>query len=92
VVGLNRYVEEAEEPVELHHLDEEQVRRQAERLAELRSGRDQAAVEKALVAVEDAARGTDNLLYPMREALRLRATLGEVSDRLRKVFGEHRPR
>ena len=45
----------------------------------------------ALKEVEETARGTDNLLHPMREALKARATLGEVSDALRRVFGEHRP-
>ena len=92
VVGVNRFVEDEEGPVELERLDEEAVTRQVARLRELRERRDAAAVEEALGAVEEAARGTDNLLYPMREALRLRATLGEVSDRLRGVFGEHRPR
>ncbi|HEX6130436.1 MAG TPA: methylmalonyl-CoA mutase family protein, partial [Actinomycetota bacterium] len=50
-----------------------------------------AAVERALSAVEETARGTGNLLPPMKEALRVRATLGEVSDVLRNVFGEYRP-
>ncbi len=91
IVGVNRFVEETEDPVEIHKLDEEQVRRQSERLRELREGRDNAAVERALKEVEETARGSDNLLPPMREALRLRATLGEVSDALRHVFGEHHP-
>jgi len=91
VVGVNRWVEDEEEPIEIQRLDERLVAAQVQRLVELRSSRDATAVEKALGAVEDAARGTDNLLPPMREALRLRATLGEVSDRLRSVFGEHRP-
>jgi methylmalonyl-CoA mutase N-terminal domain/subunit len=91
VVGVNRFVDETEEPVELHHLDEEQVRRQSERLRELRDGRDNAEVERALKEVAETARSTDNLLEPMREALRLRATLGEVSDALRGVFGEYQP-
>ncbi|HEX6263546.1 MAG TPA: methylmalonyl-CoA mutase family protein, partial [Actinomycetota bacterium] len=92
VVGVNRYAEDEEEPVELERLDEEAVARQVERLVALREERDAPAVEATLSAVEEAARGTDNLLYPMREALKARATLGEVSDRLRGVFGEHRPR
>jgi methylmalonyl-CoA mutase N-terminal domain/subunit len=91
IVGVNRFVEETEDPVEIHKLDEEQVRRQSERLRELREGRDNAAVEAALKEIEETARGADNLLPPMREALRLRATLGEVSDALRGVFGEHHP-
>jgi methylmalonyl-CoA mutase N-terminal domain/subunit len=91
VVGVNRFVEDHEEPVELHRLDEAAVRAQVERLQALRERRDGGAVERALKEVEEAARGTDNLLYPMREALRARATLGEVSDALRRAFGEHRP-
>ncbi|HZA60700.1 MAG TPA: methylmalonyl-CoA mutase family protein [Actinomycetota bacterium] len=91
VVGVNRFVTDEEEPVELHHLDEEQVRRQSQRLGELRAGRDNGAVERALKEIEETARGSDNLLHPMREALKARATLGEVSDALRRVFGEYRP-
>ena len=92
VVGVNRFVEDEEEPLELQRLDEQLVVRQVERLAELRGRRDAPAVERALDAVEETARGDGNLLPPMRAALKLRATLGEVSDRLRTVFGEHRPR
>jgi methylmalonyl-CoA mutase, N-terminal domain len=91
VVGVNRFVEDAEEPVELQQVDEDAVRAQVARLRELRAGRDQPAVDRALKGVEETARGTDNLLYPMREALKARATLGEVSDALRRVFGQHRP-
>jgi methylmalonyl-CoA mutase, N-terminal domain len=92
VVGVNRWAEEDEEPIELQRIDQEQLRDQAKRLRDLRERRDAAVVERALKEVEDAAGGTDNLLYPMREALKARATLGEVSDALRRVFGEHRPR
>jgi methylmalonyl-CoA mutase, N-terminal domain len=91
VVGVNRFVEHDEEPVELLRMDEEAVGRQVDRLRALREGRDGGAVDRALKEVEQTARGSDNLLYPMREALRARATLGEVSDALRRVFGEHRP-
>ncbi|MGH2547568.1 MAG: methylmalonyl-CoA mutase family protein, partial [Actinomycetota bacterium] len=91
VVGVNRFVEDDEEPVELHRVDEDAVRRQMERLRALRESRDGGAVDRALKEVEEAARGTENVLYPMREALRARATLGEVSDALRRAFGEHRP-
>jgi methylmalonyl-CoA mutase N-terminal domain/subunit len=91
VVGVNRYVEEREEPVELQRLDEDLVRRQIDRLRTLRSERDNAGVDRALKDVGETAGATGNLLPSMREALRLRATLGEVSDALRHVFGEHRP-
>jgi methylmalonyl-CoA mutase N-terminal domain/subunit len=77
--------------VELREEDPDLQRRQAERLREVKRGRDEGAVEAALRALEDAARGTDNLLYPMKEALSAYATLGEVSDALRAAFGEHEP-
>jgi len=91
VVGVNRFVTESDEPVEIQRLDEEHVRQQIARLGDLRRDRDTAAVERALKEVEETARGSDNLLYPMREALRSRATLGEVSDALRRAFGEYHP-
>jgi methylmalonyl-CoA mutase N-terminal domain/subunit len=91
VVGVNRHVEDDGEPVELQRLNEDQVRRQVERLGELRDGRDNPAVEAALKEVEETGRGSDNLLPPMREALKARATLGEVSDALRRAFGEYHP-
>ena len=93
IVGVNRYGSEAgDDPdIELHSVDESIRERQSERLAELKEGRDNAAVERTLVDLKAAAKGTDNLLYPMKEALANLATLGEVSDTLRKVFGEYRP-
>ena len=92
VVGVNRF-QEAEEPsVELQQIAQEELQRQVDRVRELRAHRDGADVDRWLGAVEDAARGTDNLLYPMKEALRARATLGEVSDALRRAFGEYHPR
>jgi methylmalonyl-CoA mutase N-terminal domain/subunit len=91
VVGVNRFVNPTEEPVELHVLDPELERGQIERLKAIRQERDQAAVDESLEALEAAARGDDNLMYPMREALSRYATLGEVSDVLRRVFGEYEP-
>ncbi|MFP5299145.1 MAG: methylmalonyl-CoA mutase family protein, partial [Actinomycetota bacterium] len=91
VVGVNRFVADAEDPVELMSLDPELERNQVKRLQEVRAGRDQGAVDKALAALRDAATGSENLLYPMKEALAAYATLGEVSDVLREVFGEYEP-
>ena len=91
IVGVNRFVDADERPVELQRVSEDDVRRQVIRLQELRATRDADAVRRGLDAVEVAARGTTNLLPPMREALLARATLGEVSDVLRAVFGEYRP-
>src|SRR5436309_5311087 len=91
IVGVNRYVDEAPEPTEVFPIDPELQRRQAERVQQLRGARDQAAVDKSLQDVKDAACGTQNLLYPMKDALRSKATLGEVSDALRDVFGVYQP-
>jgi methylmalonyl-CoA mutase N-terminal domain/subunit len=68
-------------------LEEEQVRR----LHEVRAGRDQAVVDRALAVLQDEAEGTGNLLPPMREALAAYATVGEVAGTLRTVFGTYRP-
>jgi methylmalonyl-CoA mutase N-terminal domain/subunit len=91
VVGVNRFVDAEEKPVELQRISEDEVRKQIARVRTLRANRDGDAVERALADVGTAARGMDNLLPPMKEALRARATLGEVSDVLRDVFGEYRP-
>jgi methylmalonyl-CoA mutase N-terminal domain/subunit len=92
VVGVNRFTLDKEEPYEPLRVDPQIEEDQRERLAALRADRDNDAVEKALEALREAARGTDNLLYPMREALRLRATGGEVSHALRDVWGLYVPR
>jgi methylmalonyl-CoA mutase N-terminal domain/subunit len=93
IVGVNRYtLGGTDNPeMELHTVDETIRERQKERLASLKERRDKAAVEKALAHLRGAAEGSENLLYPMKEALAELATLGEVSDTLRGVFGEYRP-
>jgi methylmalonyl-CoA mutase N-terminal domain/subunit len=91
IVGVNKYVDEAPESPEVFPIDPELQRRQAERVQQLRAERDQPAVDAALDEVRAAARGTQNLLDPMKDALRRRATLGEVSDALREVFGVYQP-
>jgi len=91
VVGVNRFVLAEEEPYEPLRVDPAIEANQAARLAALRSSRDSSAVSSALSAVRSAAEGTDNVLPPMREALRARATVGEVCDTLREVWGLYRP-
>jgi methylmalonyl-CoA mutase, N-terminal domain len=93
IVGVNRFAtESADDPdMELHTVDETIRDRQTERLTEIRDSRDNSAVENALADLKRAAEGSDNLLYPMKEALAELATLGEVSNTLRGVFGEYRP-
>src|SRR4051794_8808402 len=90
IVGVNKFVSDSPEP-EVFPIDPELQRQQSERVKNVRAGRDQAAVDAALADVTAAAKGTQNLLLPMKEALRLRATLGEVSDVLRAEFGVYQP-
>ncbi len=91
MVGVNEFVSEAPPPARLFQPDPAVAAVQAERLARLRAERDAAAAARALDAVERAARGTENLLPRLLEAVRARVTLGEICDRLRAVFGEYRP-
>jgi methylmalonyl-CoA mutase N-terminal domain/subunit len=91
IVGVNKYVDDAPEPGEVFPIDPEMQRHQAERTAKLKASRHQAEVDALLEDVRSAARGTQNLLVPMKEALRRRVTLGEVSDALRDVYGVYQP-
>ncbi|WP_411120768.1 methylmalonyl-CoA mutase [Streptomyces sp. x-19] len=91
VVGVNRFRTDEEEPYEPLRVDPAIEAQQAERLERLRAHRNSHAVTAALGALRKAAEGADNVLYPMREALRARATLGEVCDALREVWGTYVP-
>ena len=91
VVGVNRFTVDEEEPYEPLRVDPTIESEQRARLERVRAERDQSAVDEALGRVRQAAAGTDNLLYPMRDALRARATVGEVSDALRDVWGVYTP-
>ncbi|MFG3658261.1 methylmalonyl-CoA mutase [Streptomyces sp. NPDC047706] len=91
VVGVNRFTVDEEEPYEPLRVDPAIETRQAERLAGLRAGRDSRAVDAALSALREAAEGQDNVLWPMKEALRARATVGDVCNALRDVWGIHVP-
>jgi methylmalonyl-CoA mutase N-terminal domain/subunit len=89
IVGVNRYVEDESEPIELHRIDAEAERRQLERTARVRAGRDAAAVTAALDEVRSTARADANLLPPMHEALRAHATVGEICNVLREEWGTY---
>jgi methylmalonyl-CoA mutase N-terminal domain/subunit len=89
IVGVNKYTEREAEPTPVFRHNEEAVALQLSRLAEFKARRDPTAVDTALARVRAAAAGTDNLLYPMREALRAGATVGEVCNTLRGVFGQY---
>jgi methylmalonyl-CoA mutase N-terminal domain/subunit len=91
VVGVNRFVDADDEPRDVFPVDAAQQAAQADRVARLKADREPDAVASALADLDAAARGTQNLLVPMRVALERRATLGEVADVLRGVFGVYRP-
>jgi methylmalonyl-CoA mutase N-terminal domain/subunit len=88
IVGVNDYVMD-EKPHPILYIDETTATQQVARLEALRKSRDQAAVARALDDLREAARGTDNLMYPILEASRAYATVGEMCDALREVFGEY---
>jgi methylmalonyl-CoA mutase, N-terminal domain len=87
IVGVNTFTEGEEEPIQLHHLDPAAEKRQLERTARVRAERDADETERAIEAVRETAHGEGNLMVPMREALRARATIGEISNALRDEFG-----
>jgi methylmalonyl-CoA mutase N-terminal domain/subunit len=89
VVGVNRFTIDADEPYEPLRVNPAIEAEQRARLATLRADRGDIAPQ--LERIRAAARGTENVLIPMREALRARATVGEVSDALRDVWGEYTP-
>jgi methylmalonyl-CoA mutase, N-terminal domain len=91
IVGVNRYVDDDSEPAEVFPIDPALQSAQVASVRQVRADRDQSAVDAALRDVEAAARGTQNLLVPMKAALAAMATLGEVSDVLRGVFGVYQP-
>jgi methylmalonyl-CoA mutase N-terminal domain/subunit len=92
VVGVNKFTTDEHEhytPLRVNPAIEEE---QGQRLASLRVDRDNEEVQRLLEQIRVTAQGSDNLLYPMKEALRARATVGEVSDALRDVWGQYVPR
>ena len=91
VVGVNRFTVEHEDIPELLRIGPEVEARQTERLARLRLTRDGRAVEAALVRLGQAARGNDNLLPTILEAVKAYATIGEITRTLKDIFGEYQP-
>ncbi len=92
IVGVNEFVEEDEEPVEVLRVDKKLEESQIQRLEMARKERDAAEVAEKLEAVREVARGSGNLLEIMKEALKAGATIGEICDELRAVFGVYQPR
>ncbi len=90
VVGVNRFVEADESPrIEVFRVDPAVEQRQIARLQAVRSGRSVSEWQAAIAAVEAAARGGDNLVPPILHAVEAKATVGELADAMRRVFGEY---
>jgi methylmalonyl-CoA mutase, N-terminal domain len=88
MVGVNDFVSE-EKPLEILQIDESVARRQAERLRKLRADRSKDEVERSLSALRNAAKGKDNLMPYIYDAVKSYATLGEICDAMRDVFGTY---
>jgi len=91
IVGVNEYRVDEDPEVDLEEVTEEDERRQIDRLETVRAERDDEAVDDALAALRETARGDDNLLPPIVDAVKAYATVGEISNVLRDEFGEYRP-
>ncbi|MBI5106058.1 MAG: methylmalonyl-CoA mutase [Solirubrobacterales bacterium] len=91
VVGVNRFVEDEPEVPDLLRVDPESEKQQVERLKAFKADRDQALVERRLEELRGAARGTDNLLPYIKDALRDRCSMGEVCGAMQDVFGKYAP-
>ena len=90
VVGVNKYVTDTVDDVDILKVDPEAERRQLERLKKFKESRDQSAVDAKLAELKRVAEGEGNLLHPIREALAADASIGEVCGAMREVFGEYK--
>ncbi|WP_456398662.1 acyl-CoA mutase large subunit family protein [Mesoaciditoga sp.] len=90
VVGVNKFTIEEEPPKSILKVNDQVEQEQIEKLKKLKGKRDNEKVRKALTALENAARTDDNIMYPIIEAVKVYATLGEISNVLRDVFGEYK--
>ncbi|MEW6015231.1 MAG: methylmalonyl-CoA mutase family protein, partial [Candidatus Zixiibacteriota bacterium] len=92
VVGVNRFISESKEATEILKVNPELEEKQRGRLQELRKRRDNKKVEQALSALEETARGKENIVPAVIDAVESYATVGEISDRLRNIWGEYHER
>ena len=92
IVGLNQFQIEEEPLKDILRIRPEMEQYQKEKLSKVKKERDNGKVKEALAALKKAAQGTENVVPPILEAVKAYATLGEVSDTLREVFGEYRER
>ena len=90
VVGVNRYEQEDEQPIELLRIDPALERKQIGRLEATRARRDGAEVEQALAELKEAAEAGRNLMYPLVDCARARCSEGEMIESLKAVFGSYR--
>jgi methylmalonyl-CoA mutase N-terminal domain/subunit len=90
VVGVNKYVTDQIDDVDVLKVDPESEERQLRRLSEFKQARDSAELERKLEALRDVARGEGNLLHPIRDALAAGGSIGEVCGAMRDVFGEYK--
>jgi methylmalonyl-CoA mutase N-terminal domain/subunit len=89
IVGVNDFVQADEPPLEILYIDETASEKQVAKLERLRHDRDDGAVQRALDALRGAARTSENLMRPILQAVRAYATVGEMCDALRAVWGEY---
>ena len=90
IVGVNKFVTDQIDDVDILKVDPESEQRQLTRLKAFKENRDQAAVDAKLESLRDVARGDGNLLHPIRAALAADASIGEVCGAMRDVFGEYK--
>ena len=90
VVGVNRFGVEEEKPIPIQRIDPELEQKQVERVRALRAKREAGSWKAALAGVEDAARSGANVMPSIVAAVEARATVGEISDAMRRVFGEYK--
>jgi methylmalonyl-CoA mutase N-terminal domain/subunit len=89
IVGVNEFVSEAESPLETMKIDPRLEEQQIERVRAFRAARSQDATQRALSELKKSAQGTQNVVPHIVAAVKARATLGEIANALREVFGEH---
>ena len=91
IVGVNKFQKDDEEPQMIFRVNPEAERAQRDRLARVRTERDQAAVTAALVRLDEVSRNGENLMYPIVDAVKVYASVGEICGVMRKVFGDYQP-
>jgi methylmalonyl-CoA mutase N-terminal domain/subunit len=90
IVGLNEFVSEEEPLREILKIDHQVEKFQKEKLAKVKEERDLSRIKRTLEALREAAEGNENIVFPILDAVKAYATVGEISDTLRDVFGEYR--